>query len=235
MEKIMDKVIRWAAQRGWNKKELARQLNVESQYVTNWIKRGLPTHRYADVAKLFGRPIEDLFRDDINADRLATGEGEMLPAHGLIREPSNIEPGPEIKGRGRYPVLSDVQAGNWREVCVDTHDPDEWGVSHHNLGECGYMLRVSGNSMTNTESGARFSFPEGMLLHVNPHAEALPGKFVIVRRESEKAVTFKRLQIMDGELYLEAINPSWPTRYIRLRPGDQICGVVVDASFGGLP
>lgn len=171
----------------------------------------------------------------ISAEWLATGEGEMLPAHGLIREPSNIEPGPEIKGRGRYPVLSEVQAGNWREVCGDTHATEEWGVSHHDLGECGYMLRVAGNSMTNTESGARYSFPEGMLLHVNPHAEALPGKFVIVRRESEKAVTFKRLQIMDGELYLEAINPSWPTRYIKLKPGDEICGVVVDASFGGLP
>lgn len=161
--------------------------------------------------------------------------GAALPYQNLIREPSNIEPGPEIKGRGRYPVLSDVQAGNWREVCNDTHAPEEWGVSHHNLGECGYMLRVVGNSMTNTESGARFSFPEGMLLHVNPHAEALPGKFVVVRRESERAVTFKRLQSIDGENYLEAINPAWPTRYMKMRPGDEVCGVVVDASFGGLP
>lgn len=85
-----------------------------------------------------------------------------------------------------------------------------------------------------TNPGADISFPEGMLLHVNPDEEALPGRFVVVRRETEKAATFKKLTMVDGEPYLEAINPNWPNRYLKLKPGDVICGVVVDASYGRL-
>lgn len=150
---------------------------------------------------------------------------------------ANTSPGPDIKGKGTYPVISSVAAGEWTALCDNFHpgDADDWGFSHHDLGRCGYMLRVSGKSMTNTESGARYSFPEGMLLHINPDMDSMPGKFVVVRREAEKEATFKRLTLVDGELYLEAINPDWPNRYLKLMPGDVFCGVVVDASFGSLP
>jgi SOS-response transcriptional repressor LexA len=170
----------------------------------------------------------------VDAHWLATGEGEMLPSHDLIREAANISPGPDIKGRGSYPVLTDIQAGNWKELCgtFGYGESEVWKTSPHNLGPCGYFLRVEGASMTNP--GADISFPEGMLLHVNPDEEALPGRFVVVRRETEKAATFKKLTIVDGEPYLEAINPNWPNRYLKLKPGDVICGVVVDASYGRL-
>lgn len=173
----------------------------------------------------------------ISHDWLADNEGDMVADQNLIREPATVTPGPNIKGQGRYPVIDAVQAGSWKEVCNEgvQVEAEEWGYSQHNLGRCGYMLRVQGKSMTNTESGAQYSFPEGMLLHVNPDIEAIPGKFVIVRRSSENGATFKRLVSVDGELYLEAINPSWPNRYIKLEQGDHICGVVVDASFGNLP
>lgn len=83
--------------------------------------------------------------------------------------------------------------------------------------------------------GSRFSFPEGVLLHVRPQSEAQNNQFVIARRESEAEATFKKLAIVDGERYLEALNPSWPNRFLRMQEGDAIIGVVVDASFGNLP
>lgn len=183
------------------------------------------------------QPIADFFGVAVGGFYDPGKAVEELARLGAPVSHSNTSPGPAIKGRGRYPVVSDVQAGEWTDLCDNFQpgDAESWGFSPHDLGSCGYMLRVVGKSMTNTESGARYSFPEGMLLHINPDLEPLPGKFVVVRREADKRATFKRLVTVDGELYLEAINPDWPNRYLKLQPGDAWCGVVVDASFGNLP
>ena len=150
-------------------------------------------------------------------------------------DPANIEPGPDIRGKGEYPLISFVQAGDWTSLCDNFHpgDAESRHTTHHNLGKCGFVLRVNGDSMT--APGARHSFPHGMLLFVNPDKDPVAGQFVIVRREREKEATFKKLTMVDGELFLEAINPEWPKRYLKLEEGDHFCGVVVDASFGNLP
>lgn len=148
---------------------------------------------------------------------------------------ANVVPGPDTKGT--YPLISEVQAGMWTELCdhFQPGDADEWLPSTKNLGKCGYMLRVNGNSME--DPGGRFSFPDGMVLHVNPDLTPTPNQFVIVRREPTKEATFKRYVLLDGEPYLEAINPDWPKdkKFLKLQPGDAWCGVVVDASLGNLP
>lgn len=165
----------------------------------------------------------------VNPDWLATGEG--LTA---IAMDSNTTPGPDI--RGMYPLISEVQAGNWTELCLtfSRDDAQDWRPSTKNLGPCGYMLRVRGRSMENP--GGRPSFTEGMILHVNPDMDPLPGHFVVVRRSSTNETTFKRYIQIEGAPYLEAINPDWPKeeKYLKLIPGDVWCGVVVDASLGGL-
>ena len=147
----------------------------------------------------------------------------------------NVLDGPETKGT--YPLISDVIAGNWAELCdhFQPGDAETWLPSTKNLGRCGYMLRVYGKSMENP--GGRYSFPDGMILHVNPDLEPMPGQFVIVRRESTKESTFKQYVLIEGKPFLEAINPDWPRelKYLPLQPGDVWCGVVVDASVGSLP
>lgn len=148
---------------------------------------------------------------------------------------SNISPGPDIKGKGKYPVISWVQAGQWTDCQpVERWEAAEWRISHHDLGPHGYFLRVRGQSMT--APNGQYSFPEGMLLHINPQIEATPGRFVIAVRQATNEATFKRLVQLDGELWLEALNPDWPNRFIKFEEGtDRIVGVVVDASFGTLP
>ena len=166
-------------------------------------------------------------------------EQKMGKPHGWMDQQdtsiANTEPGPDAKGR--YPLISEVQAGMWTELCdhFQPGDAEQWLPSTKNLGECGYMLRVKGNSME--DPGGRYSFPDGMVLHVNPHLTPTPNQFVIVRREATKEATFKRYVLIDGEPYLEAINPDWPKdkKFLKLQPGDAWCGVVVDASLGGLP
>lgn len=150
------------------------------------------------------------------------------------RSPPNVEPGPDVKGV--YPLLSSVQAGMWTELCASftREDAQDWHPSTKSLGPCGYMLRVKGRSMENP--GGSPSFTEGMILHVNPDLDPAPGMYVIVRRSCSDEATFKRYIHIDGIPYLEAINPDWPKdqKYLKLMPGDVWCGVVVDASLGGL-
>ena len=141
----------------------------------------------------------------------------------------NFELGPDLKPR-RYPEISWVQAGMWTEMC-ENFVPDESTVWHQcpiDLGPCGFVLTVRGPSMTAPPS-VYPSFPDGIKLFVSPDAEALPGTFAIVRRGAK--ATFKKLSLVDGDLYLEALNPDWPDRYIRLQNGDQFCGVVRFAGF----
>lgn len=150
-------------------------------------------------------------------------------------EPSNVADGP--KAHGPYPVISEVQAGDWTEIC-DQFQPgeaDDWRISAHNLGKCGYMLRVKGKSMY--APGERYSFDEGMLLHVRPEVDPMPGQFVVVRREESSTATFKRYMLIEGMPYLVAINPDWPKelKYLPLKKGDIWCGVVVAASLPDLP
>lgn len=193
------------------------------------------------VADFFGVDVGGFYDPDkavMELRRLGakTGEAPMHPGEpGRMPSLANTSTGPDIKGT--YPLISKVQAGAWTELC-DHFQPgqaDEWLPSTKNLGKCGYMLRVEGKSMENPTG--KPSFAEGMVLHVNPHLDPVPGNYVVVRRNSTLEATFKRYVLIDGQKYLEAINPDWPKdmKYLPLQPGDEWCGVVVDASLGGLP
>ena len=156
---------------------------------------------------------------------------ESAPAATEPRETSsNIQESVPISRRRKYPVISDVQAGEWTDIYDNFNpgDAEDWRECHKNLGPRGYVLRVTGDSMT-AAAGAEYTFPAGYLLFVNPDLEPLPQKFVIARRESETAATFKRYVMLDGQPYLEALNPMWPNRYLKLLAGDVFCGVVVHA------
>lgn len=164
----------------------------------------------------------------VNFEWLNEGIGEMARSSN-----ANTEPGPDIRTEREYPLISWVEAGTWTEICdnFEPGDAEEWRPCHKNLGKCGYVLRVKGQSMTVPDAVSGYTFPEGILLYVNPDQDAVPGKFVIVRRNKTHEATFKRLVLVDGDQYLEAINPDWPNRYLKLHDGDQFCGVVMHAGF----
>lgn len=204
--------------------QLAKAVGIGQSTVAELEKEGFGSSHVATIAAACG----------VSPIWLATGEGPMLPGDGEAATHANTSTGPDIKGT--YPLISKVQAGAWTELC-DHFQPgqaDEWLPSTKNLGKCGYMLRVEGKSMENPTG--KPSFAEGMVLHVNPHLDPVPGNYVVVRRNSTLEATFKRYVLIDGEKYLEAINPDWPKdmKYLPLQPGDEWCGVVVDASLGGL-
>lgn len=128
----------------------------------------------------------------------------------------NISVGPSIGGR--VPLISDVQAGMFRNFVDNFHPGDEGKemiptsipVKRHT-----FALRVVGDSMEP-------DFRAGMILVVEPDMEPNPGDFVIARNGSEET-TFKQL-VKDGpDWYLKPLNDRYPIKAL----GDStIVGVV---------
>lgn len=207
--------------KGVRKVELARHFGVTPPSVQEWIKRGV-------ISKDKLPEIWRYFSDVVGPQHWGLDTA-------LVPSEANVEQGPNM--HGPYPVLSTVQAGRWTEICgqFQREDAQEWRHSARRLGPNGYMLRVAGQSMY--APGQAYSFPEGMILHVNPDAAPMPGQFVVVRRADSDEATFKRYVLIDGRPFLEAINPDWPKelKYLPLQPDDVWCGVVKDASLGDLP
>jgi SOS-response transcriptional repressor LexA len=151
---------------------------------------------------------------------VATGKptGWLDAAH----EPANISP---AIARGQFPLISWVQAGNWCEIS-DPYPPGEaedWKASPFPGSDRSYLLKVDGNSMYHPD-GTGYS--HGDIIHVDPNKQPVSGKDVIARTPDGRA-TFKRyIESQDGA-YLEAINPAWPERIIKVPPGTVICGRVI--------
>lgn len=54
------RALAWSEARGWTQTDLARELRVSAQVMTNWKTRGLPPAMHLAVARLFGRSVEEL-------------------------------------------------------------------------------------------------------------------------------------------------------------------------------
>lgn len=172
------------------------------------------------------QPLADFFGVSVSALREHDFQKSGLSDDGNTSSLSDVQP--QIKG---YPLLP------WEQVTMgitkgsrkesrgrrDTAQP-----YRKDLGPRGYCLRVKGAAMV-AQAGNWPSFPDGMILYVNPELAWRPGHFVIVRRAASRQAIFRRLIDEGGELYLEALNPSWPERYLKVAPGDRFCGVVVHA------
>lgn len=62
---VFDQVLRLAwERRKWRRADLIRELDVTKQDLTNWKRRGVPSNRYALIAKKIGCAIEDLLQED---------------------------------------------------------------------------------------------------------------------------------------------------------------------------
>lgn len=65
---MFKRMMRWAALKGWDQTDLANRLCVSPQNVTNWKVRGVPPARYAQIAALFGRSVEQLIGEAPEGD-----------------------------------------------------------------------------------------------------------------------------------------------------------------------
>lgn len=201
--------------KGLGKSALARLAGVSASAVTQWESgetKQLKGPVLVRVAAALG-----VHPEEIATDKPLKHTGDSA---------GNTSTGPEIKGR--VPLISWVQAGDFSHV-VDNHHPgdaEEWIETTVPIHRHTYALRVRGDSMTNP-AGAP-SFPHGTVVVVEPDAidapEKLVGSYVIVRQNGDEECTFKQLVKDAGRFYLKPLNPQY--RMLELATDAIICGVV---------
>lgn len=245
MKSIGEQAREFRESKDWNYTEMAKE--VQKHYAEGTVNRqkikqledagDRQPQYFAALAKAMGTTMEVLkagaWSARVDADQPSSGQVQGQSrvnlkdtlGHNGLAEHSNVVDGPAIRGRGKYPLISAVQAGDWTAIydSFQPGDAEDWLPSPKDLGPSGFILRVKGPSMTNPDGG-RESFPEGISLHIRPEEDAVPGDFVIAKRMADDEATFKKLVMVDGELFLHAINPNWPKPYIKLEPGDKIVG-----------
>ncbi len=201
--------------------DLANRIGITRVSVGKW-ESGLnqPKGRYLnDLAAALG----------VSVDWLLTGkeEGNAGVAESPFSGYRNVEPAIIPQG-GRVPILSYVQAGNWREMCeqASTFDGNvEYVTASVDIGPCGFGLWLRGNSMSP-------QFNEGDLVIVDPDEPPRPGDFVVAKNGSDEA-TFKKYRPRGidehGQEVFELVplNDDYPPMYSD-RQHIEIIGVMVE-------
>lgn len=143
---------------------------------------------------------------------------------GLVEESNgNSYPGPDI--RRRVPLLSSVQAGNWKEMVEGNLDEvTEWIETTAKVSPYAFSLRVTGDSMS-SPAGSGLSLPDGSLVIVDPDIEPVSGKIVVARLNGSSDSTIKKLVVDGPNMYLMPLNPAY--RPIPIDGSCEIVGVCV--------
>lgn len=154
------------------------------------------------------------------ADSVGEPVSPLLP---FARQPSTPEP----KG---VPIINLVQAGHWSGIGDghSRHDDDtKWIVPTVKVSEEGFGLVVRGTSMEP-------QFGEGDIIIVDPNVQAMPGDFVVAKREDQDDATFKQYLARGSDkkgrpvFDLKPLNEAWPTISVDASNPGKIVGVVVE-------
>lgn len=221
MQTLISKILaQLMASAGVTQAQLSRATKVGQPTISRILKpdgpKGIkePTDKQVrPIAEFFGISSDQL-RGHLPLPDRDRAKGETSPS-----EPSNVGAGPEIKGR--LPLISWVQAGDWCEA-IDNFAPgdaEDWLPCPFDHSDTAFCLRVVGLSMSP-------DYREGEVIAVDPSVSAAHGSDVVCRTP-EGSVTFKRLQITPDGTYLLAINPDWPNRMIAIPSETHVCGVVI--------
>ncbi|MFM4836986.1 LexA family protein [Aeromonas veronii] len=221
METINDRISARRRAQKMSQDELAKRIGITRVSISKW-ESGLnqPKGRYLnDLAEALGVTVDWLLKGSGDTPELA--EEQPIPGY------HNVEPAVMLPGK-RIPILSYVQAGNWREMCeqATTFDGNvEYVTASVDIGSCGFGLWLRGDSMLP-------QFKEGDLIIVDPDEAPQPGDYVVAKNGSNEA-TFKKYRPRgideNGQEVFELVplNDDYPTMHSD-RQHIQIVGVMVE-------
>lgn len=109
-----------------------------------------------------------------------------------------------------YPLLTTVQAGAFTAIAesYSAQDAKCWITATKQASAHSFWLEVEGDSMT-APAGSSPSFPEGMLILVDPDCDVKPNDFCVARANGNE-FTFKKLIRDGGICFLKPLNPQYP-------------------------
>lgn len=217
MNELIEKLEKYRDRQGISKADMSLRMGANSnQHYNNWVYRGsLPKKFYEKALELLKNE-ETGIRFNHKKDGPADNQENDTPLT------ENV--GFQNRNVRRIPLVSFVRAGSWDEVMdpYELEDAEDWIDWPYEAGERAYVLRIEGLSMFNPRTGE--GYPDKCQVKFEPDIEAKHGDDVVIRTPDGK-VTFKTLQITTDGQYLEAINPDWPERIIKIPEGSVICGV----------
>jgi len=125
---------------------------------------------------------------------------------------------------GQLPVISYSQISQWSKK-MSLEKVSQWMPWPFEHGEKDFVVQVSGLSMWNSKIGE--GYPDGCFIRISPDTEPQNGDDVIAC-SPDGACTFKQYHKTDDGIYLESINPDWPSRITKAPEGTTIVGVCLD-------
>ncbi|AYN26432.1 LexA family transcriptional regulator [Buttiauxella sp. 3AFRM03] len=166
--------------------------------------------------------------------RKVSADDALLLANALGVSPAKILFGDDsvsVYKQYDYPLFTTVQAGQFADVGTFTErDAQEWVATAKKASKDAFWLEVAGHSMT-APQGVRPSFPEGMLILVDPAEDVEPGDFCVASVFGDTEVTFKKFTWDDGQPWLEPLNPNPRYHSIPCNETCRIIGKVVKAQW----
>jgi len=197
---------------GGNRAECARAIKRSPSQVHQWVSghRNLGEAGARHIEMTLGLPQGYFDHKD-----------RRLPSSG---QHANVGPGPDT--RGFVPLISWVQAGEWREAVdhLQPGDAEEWLPCPKPHSPHAFALRVRGNSMQSPYPGQK-TYPEGTIIYVDPDMSPTPGKRVVAKIRDTGEVTFKEYSEDAGRKFLRPLNPQYPV--IEIDEKVEIIGVVI--------
>lgn len=188
----------------------------------------------SQLAKLCGWAAPSRLGNYELGTRKISADDAVILAAALGVSPSEIMFGDKtepVYTRYEYPLFTTVQAGQFAEVGTYTEqDAQSWLATTKKASKDAFWLEVTGHSMT-APQGVKPSFPEGMLILVDPTEEVKPGDFCIASVFGDTEVTFKRYTREDGQPWLEPLNPNPRYQSIPCNETCRIVGKVVQAMW----
>jgi SOS-response transcriptional repressor LexA len=133
----------------------------------------------------------------------------------------------EMRNLGKVPLIDWEAVGDFCGLSNSyrVEIVEEWLYCPSKHGPKTFALRVRGESMYNPSGSP--SFNDGDIIFVDPDRRAIHKSLVICLLGDTKEATFKRL-LTEGETKMvEALNPSWPERIVKVNGDARICGVVI--------
>ncbi|MFQ6250443.1 MULTISPECIES: LexA family protein [Yersinia] len=201
---------------GITQEDLAERLEVTKGAVSHWLtgRRNPDLEVIGEIFQLLGI------------------ENAVLNPDGTFSTDSTADkPKPRIIETYEYPLYSDVQAGSFSDVGTYTNGSEKaWISTTKKASPKSFWLEVSGHSMT-APQGVKPSFPEGMLILVDPEEDVEPGEYCVAGIYNDTEVTFKRFACEDGKGWLEPLNPNPRYQSIPFNENCRIIGKVVKAQW----
>ena len=186
----------------------------------------------AQLAKLCGYSAASRIGNYELGERKISADDAIVISEALGISPAELMFGSQseqVIKNYEYPLFTKVQAGAFSTEfnSYTQKDAVSWIPTAKKASERSFWLEVEGQSMT-APPGGKPSFPEGMLILVDPEEEVEFGDFCVARLLNDE-FTFKRLIREGGVEYLEPLNPRYVL--IPINGNCTIIGMVIKSQW----